>query len=71
MIRDGPFIGGSLKYAYKGFSIVTKVRAATADHPGGGLVYQVIRLSDGWKLGVYSTFSDAQAAIDNTLAQAA
>jgi len=61
-----------MRYSYRGFAIVTKVRLATTDQPEAGrLIYQVVRLSDGQKLGTYRTFHDAQAAIDCALQQAA
>ena len=61
-----------MRYSYRGFAIVTKVRVATDGQADGGqLIYQVIRLSDGQKLGTYRSFQDAQAAIDGALQQAA
>ena len=53
-----------MRYSYRGYAIVTKVRA-------GQLIYQVVRLSDGEELRTYRTFHDAQAAIDGALQQAA
>ena len=37
-----------MRYSYRGFAIVTKVRVATDGQADGGqLIYQVVRLSDG------------------------
>ena len=61
-----------MRYSYRGFAIVTKVRlAASVQTDGGKLVYQVVRLSDGKKLGTYRTFHEAQAAVDCATQQAA
>ena len=59
-----------MQYSYRGYAIVAKVRVPSKGQ-SGGLVYQVVLLSDGWALGMFATFAQAQAAVDCQVQQAA